>query len=460
MSGTIPLININATTIFGNNNTIGGARNRDRNLYMGCYNPHTTSQNMAIYTEGSTVVTGNTIGLTAAGNAAPATGSNNGIFTIGGPFTFTNNVIAGHNLSNLFLGILMEPAGPIIITNNYIGTDVTGSINAGNNGIGISTYPFFNIPSNLIISENVMSGNTYGAVIGLGGLVSLTGAQLLNNIIGLDATGSIAIPNTQDGIWLQLAVNTVVNNNIISANGGNGIRAGKDKNSIIKGNIIGADVTGTLPFGNGLNGIQLGATVTAGVPSFGDVVGGALAGEGNFIAYNNHNGIAVVSYTQEETIIGNTIINNKLNGIFVGPHASTNWIGGFRTAGNLLLAGDLESQGYTNLGPLGTSNVINGNGESGIKIACSNNNKIQANIIGQLGSENGSNGVTIENGSRNLVGGKLALPATELPPLGNVISNNNGYGVLVSGCKAVDNAITTNSISDNQKNSIELSAQK
>ena len=232
----------------------------------------------------------------------------------------------------------------------------------------------------------------------MGGAVSVTGAQILNNFIGTDASGSTALPNSYDGIWLQLAVNTIINGNLISANGGNGIHAGKDKNSVIKGNFIGTDISGTLSLGNALNGIQLGTTVAVGVPSFGDVVGGALAGEGNLISNNGHNGIALVSYTREETIIGNTIINNKLNGILVGPRASDNWIGGFRTAGNLLLAGDIESQGYTNLGPLGTSNVINGNGESGIKIACSNTNKIQSNIIGQLGSENASNGITIENG--------------------------------------------------------------
>ena len=139
VTGNIPLINLNGTYILGNNNTIGGATNQARNLYIGSYNP---SDVIFASTAGLVVITGNTIGLAAHGKHAPTTDSNVGILAIGGPLTVTNNIIAGHTLSNISLELLLEPLGPINISNNLIGTDVTGNFNAGNNGQGIAVYSF------------------------------------------------------------------------------------------------------------------------------------------------------------------------------------------------------------------------------------------------------------------------------------------------------------------------------
>ena len=312
-----------------------------------------------------------------------------------------------------------------------------------NNGIGIYVYnsPLMR-PINIVINNNLVSGNTYGIRIGENGssFLPIIGTQIINNKIGTDAAGLSAISNTLDGIWLKFAENTYIAGNTISGNTNNGITLGKAKCTNIKNNLIGVGINGTTTLGNGNDGIQLGTLVGVGVPAFDDVVGGAKPGEGNTISNNAGNGISLVSYTQEETIIGNKIQNNILNGILINPYGGTNWIGGFRTAGNELIIGDVADQLNSNLGPLGTSNTISGNDLDGIQVMRSNFNTLQANII----TNNTNNGINLIDSSNTLVGAKfggstvtdpvfLAIPV----PLGNVINNNGEFGVVVDKKQAM-----------------------
>lgn len=175
-----------------------------------------------------------------------------------------------------------------------------------------------------------------------------------------------------------------------------------------------------------------------------------------FINCHGENGIEIVSYTQQETIQGNTITNNTLNGILINSFTSiesNNWIGGFRTAGDLRLVGGLSDQGFTNIGPLGTSNTISNNGQDGIRVINSNENAIQTNII----NSNDSDGISLINSSYNLVGGKFGGAATVTPPvLGNIIHTNDGFGVEVAqnNANATDNSILSNSIYENTNKGI------
>ena len=81
------------------------------------------------------------------------------------------------------------------------------------------------------------------------GIVPIIDAYISGNFIGTDSTGSFAIPNTLDGILIDSGVNTFIGSNIISGNGGNGIRMIKGKNTTIKSNFIGTDVSGSVALG-------------------------------------------------------------------------------------------------------------------------------------------------------------------------------------------------------------------
>ena len=198
--------------------------------------------------------------------------------------------------------------------------------------------------------------------------------------------------------------------------------------------------------------------------AFGDYIGGAKnftvpfpLSEGNIIAFNAGNGIKTVSFVQDETIIGNTIVSNGKNGILLGKNASRVYIGGFKNAGSLRIVGDLASQGNAALGPLGTSNLVAGNGEDGIKIVGAEDSVIQANIV----ELNAGNGISISTSTGTLVGAPEQGTSTVLPPFldfpnvfANVVTENNGFGVVVD--KSCRTDILSNAIFDNAQDGIEL----
>src|SRR5690606_36037603 len=94
--------------------------------------------------------------------------------------------------------------------------------------------------------------------------------------------------NTQDGVWLVTgASNTVVEENALDANGGNGIRLDADDCDIVD-NTIG------LVAGNGAHGIRMGSASS-----------GNLIGTQNKIGNNGLDGV-VVSGT------GNHVIENRI----------------------------------------------------------------------------------------------------------------------------------------------------
>ena len=123
-------------------------------------------------------------------------------------------------------------------------------IEAGNSAIpsSVSGIRLFNANDTTIGGTvpgtgNLISGNT---VDGLQVQNSSSGTVIEGNIIGLDAGGTVAIPNTNYGIeTLFGATGTVIDNNLISGNAFYGISLGNSSlNSLVQGNLIGTDFTG------------------------------------------------------------------------------------------------------------------------------------------------------------------------------------------------------------------------
>jgi parallel beta-helix repeat protein len=439
--------------IINDNNLIGGSTPAARNLLSGQFDGFGVVRNAVA---NFTTVQGNTIGLDRPGTQVLQKEEGFGIRSfLNDGLSILKNVIAGNNILNI---AILENSDNVLIQNNIIGADVSGTQAILPNGIGIIIVDAFTFRTlNISVDSNQISGNTYGIFNGDNDTLNFppNGVTITNNIIGLDSSGTKPLPNTLDGIWINYAQNSYIDGNVISANGRHGIRTGKGKGTIIQGNVIGSDAAGTLHLGNQGDGIRLG-TSGVGLQSFADVIGGSLAGLGNFIAFNHGNGIKTQSYVKHETIIGNIITNNGKNGILIGPFASEINLGIFQSVGDLRLAGDTASQGDTNLGPLGTSNIISGNGCQGIKILKADDNLVQTNQI----EGNDHSGVLIDQSSHNQIGGKMVIsPCIGNPPvLGNSITNNTGFGVEVTGKgnSAVDNAISANSIAQNLREGIEL----
>ena len=209
--------------------------------------------------------------------------------TIGGPGA-ARNIISGNDATNLLLG---DGSSQNVIDNNYIGTDITGNAALVNDNNGITIASGFGN----IIQNNLISGNRIGVIADGGGTI-ITG-----NKVGTNSAGTAAVPNRATGIkvdneTIRVGGGAVGDRNLISGNLGDGISASSDKFANISGNYIGTDVTGTLPLGNGGNGI----IVTSISPTIRD----------NTIAYNGKTGITVQTFAR---ILSNSIHSNVSIGI-------------------------------------------------------------------------------------------------------------------------------------------------
>ncbi len=196
-------------------------------------------------------------------------------------------------------------SGPVTVENNFIGTDVTGAQRLGNGGDGVSVF--------LFTAGNRVRNNVISANGGRGVRVSfISTAFIENNLIGTDVTGTLPMGNAREGVSLSFDV-APVTGNTICANGSHGVLS--EGANEIQGNFIGTNSRGTLGLGN------LGAGVHSRGPA--DRIGGPLASEGNTIAFNNGNGVELDGFNINSPILSNSIFANGGLGIDLGIDGPT-----------------------------------------------------------------------------------------------------------------------------------------
>jgi hypothetical protein len=201
-------------------------------------------------------------------------------------------------------GVFINDGGQSLIQGNLIGTDVSGTVAIPNNGDGVFTSfdGFYTIGGTSPAARNLISGNTGNGILARFCIIQ-------GNFIGTDITGSHALGNLLHGISKPGIGNSSVAGNLISGNGGDGIFASGDGVSIL-GNLIGTDASGTLPIGNGGAGVH--------ILDLGHIVGGLGAGEGNVIAFNAGPGVSLTGIGFAR-ILSNSIFLNGGLGIDIEP---------------------------------------------------------------------------------------------------------------------------------------------
>ena len=264
------------------------------------------------------MIQGNLIGTDPAGEVALGNGSSGIILdqgancTIGGTTAGARNVI-----SNNYDGIEMQSLAPgTVIQGNFIGTDATGTKPLGNESSGITLDPG---AAGTVIGgpakgdRNVISANR---LYGISDRYSGTGQATLirGNYIGTDVSGTLPLGNGADGIYAGDNNDTIGGTaagagNLISANTGSGINL-VATGVLIQGNLIGTDVSGTLPLGNGYDGVVASGS--------NNTIGGSTAKAGNVIGYNGDSGVAVVNDATGVEILTNSISGNGGLGIDLG----------------------------------------------------------------------------------------------------------------------------------------------
>jgi CSLREA domain-containing protein len=221
---------------------------------------------------------------------------------IGGTSPLDRNVISGNRSNGIELDF---PTFGNLILGNYIGTTADGVRALPNGGAGVFIS---GARDNVVGGREVGAGNVIAGNSGSGvQIVGVFGNRVQGNWIGIDATGTRALPNGGDGVALVGgAQGTLVGGegtarNVISGNAQNGIRVADAFSNRIAGNIIGLDPTGTRALPNGASGIL----VTAGARE--NLIGGLDPSSGNIIAGNSGDGITVARGASNTQILGNLI---------------------------------------------------------------------------------------------------------------------------------------------------------
>ena len=320
-TGTAALPNaggVSINTAQSTDNLIGGTAAGAGNLISGNGGTGVTASGTG------TIIQGNLIGTDITGtNKIPnsrgvqALGTNT---LIGGLTTGARNVISGNSSD----GVFVRGAGNKV-QGNYIGTDITGTLALGNNGVGVIAGDNALVGGTAPEARNIITASGNIANVALGQNSSGSAAIVQGNYIGTDVTGTRALV----GSFVVPGVNVSSNNNLIG-----GLVAGA--RNVISGNTVGITMTGFpfSPVGNLIQGnfIGLNATGTGPLPNSqqgiaiseatNNTIGGTQSEAANKIAFNSGAGITI-SVGQGNAIRGNSIFSNNGLGIDLGANGVT-----------------------------------------------------------------------------------------------------------------------------------------
>ncbi|MEK6262869.1 MAG: hypothetical protein AABP62_30085, partial [Planctomycetota bacterium] len=282
---------LSGVRILSADNTIGGTNAGEGNVISGNdqHGVHlTTTAAIDNLVEGNFIGTDIT-GTTDLGNSQSGVQIDNGANDnyIGGIAT-VRNVISGNNGYGVRLqGFGITTLN--IVRGNYIGTDVTGTAAIGNSLSGVQVNATGNTIGGAGAGEgNLISGNVQHGVLIQGG--SNVANLVQGNLIGTDATGTADLGNLLSGVQVlnssgnTIGGTTTGTRNVISGNNQNGIHllgSGATTN-LVQGNYLGTNAAGTTDLGNTQSGVL--------VASANNTIGGTAAGAGNVISGNDRFG--------------------------------------------------------------------------------------------------------------------------------------------------------------------------
>jgi parallel beta-helix repeat protein len=352
------------------------------------------------------------------------------------PLDFAN-IIAG-NLGN---GLHITDSDYTLIYANSFGLGVDGQTPVGNALDGL-------------LIDGASSGTQVGCDGPLGNVSAANGSNgveisgtaqgtvIANLFAGLSSTGAAAnLGNKVNGVRiLSTGGNNVVRSSVISGNTNNGVAITGEATGVqVIGCVIGLNAEGDVAIPNGGNGVAISGD------AHGNAVGGPWSGASrNTISANRGSGVSITQTAHNNTVVNNylgadsrgrTAMGNAWVGVYIGPGAYSNTVGGVGAS---------------------LGNLISGNLNSGVQIYSASGNTLAGNLIGvqapgrssgYLPLPNGDSGVLIVSSSGNTIGGTT-------DGAGNVIADNVGSGVYVNSGSG--NAILRNSIYANQGGGIVL----
>lgn len=294
--------------IKGESNLIGGTSPGTGNLISGNHKG----------ISGSSTIQGNLIGTDVTGTIKVPNhiGIDVGRALIGGLAPGAGNVISG----NRFVGVIISGSDESRLQGNFIGTDISGALDLGNEGGGVHCFADALIGGTVPEARNVIAANGGFGNIVLG--VSPRGVVVQGNYIGIDVTGTRALGDSVIGITivsnnnliggLVAGAQNVISGNDIGIQIGDHFGGGPGQRNVIHGNLIGLNALGTGPLPNAVYGISFQEG------SSDNTVGGTQSGAANKIAFNGLAGVNL-STGWRNSVRGNSIFSNGGLGIGLQP---------------------------------------------------------------------------------------------------------------------------------------------
>jgi len=310
LAGTIAIGNTRGVAIEAGNgsSTVGGQTSGFGNLISG----NVVGVEITGTDTGFSDVVGNRIGTNLAGNA-PLGGSIGIRIAEGSRFNdIVDNVISGLSAA----GIVLTGGGSSFndVSDNILGLDPTGSFAVSSGGSATGIIVENNAEQNNIGKSIGGGGNVISGHGGLGISISAAQTKVLENFIGTDATGNAAVPNGDGGILVQ-ANGAIVSNNVVSGNGGFGVRLSGTSGVQLIGNSIGLGFDAVTNVGNGAHGVLLDDGAANNRININRIAFNA----GDGVLIGNDPGLSVVTAGEGNAVLGNVIYSNVGQAIDLGP---------------------------------------------------------------------------------------------------------------------------------------------
>ena len=323
------------------------------------------------------------------------------------------NIIAGDSAGGD--GVDVYEASGTVIAGNYMGTNPAGTaaiVNGDYAGILFTDVTSGWAGVNPVYGAedadqgNLISGN-YGGVQ----IFNSSGVVVAGNLIGTNASGQAAIPNTNFGVMIsdsstsnligttgQDGADDALERNVISGNDGPGVILGTIylggvpgavTGNVVAGNFIGTNAAGTAALGNsagiemisdanGQTGAEIPATAAGNTIGVNSVYGPQNADQGNVISGNTGDGVEITG----TGTTGNVVAGNLIGTDVTGTVAIANYSGveiDSGASGNLIGASGTSSV----TDPL-ERNILSGNSLAGVWMtgAGTDNNVVAGDYIG------------------------------------------------------------------------------
>jgi trimeric autotransporter adhesin len=157
-------------------------------------------------------------------------------------------------------GVTLNGGGNMLIVGNFIGLGLDGETAIGNRADGLKLIASSGntIGGTSAQDRNIISANGNNGI----SISGASSNQVLGNFVGTDLTGTLDRGNVANGVLVTAgSANNVIGGsqaNVISGNDANGVLInGQSTQNTLSGNLIGTDSSGNATLGNGLDGVAI-----------------------------------------------------------------------------------------------------------------------------------------------------------------------------------------------------------